>query len=87
MEIISQTTETYESTDKGQVNTEQRAQLRGKIGSDNSSTKSSKRNTSKLHVEVHAGPLPLPVCVNAILEMYTKPILPIPKKNLNNPRY
>jgi hypothetical protein len=88
MEIISQTTQTYESTDGGQKNTEQRAQLLGKISSDSSSSSnSSKRNSSKLHVEVHAGPLPLPVGVNAILEMYAKAILPIPKKNPNNPKH
>lgn len=81
MEITSVTS--YDSS-HGIVN--KQAQLNGKIsnkqdGSNytgNGQYKS--QSSSKLTVNIHAGPLPLPVGVLTILDLYTKAIQPMPKK-------
>lgn len=64
---------------------EKRAILNGKISNsnqDNSDTKS--QLSSKLKVNVQAGPLPLPLGVLSILDIYTKAIQPIPEKVVKN---
>jgi len=80
MEITSVTS--YES-DKGIIN--KQAQLNGKIskkedgGNESGKGQYKSQSSSKLAVNIHAGPLPLPVGVLTILDLYTKAIQPIPK--------
>jgi hypothetical protein len=83
MEITSVTSYDTE-TEKGVIN--KKAQLNGKIsnkqdgGNDGGKSQYKSQSTSKLSVNIHAGPLPLPVGVLAILDLYTKAIQPLPKK-------
>lgn len=63
----------------------EKTQMNGKISYDskeqaNSSNKSQKKtqNSSKLQVHVNAGPLPLPVGVSTLLDLYVKSIQPLP---------
>lgn len=67
---------------------DKKAQLNGKIGnnqSNNSNDKSQYKNqsTSHLKVSINAGPLPLPVGVLAVLDLYTKTIQPRSLDNKN----
>lgn len=72
-----------------------KTQLRGKLSyqSKERMTRSDKdqyrsENTSKLNVNVKAGPLPLPVGVQAILDLYTKAYHPVPNgKSQDSPPY
>jgi len=77
MEITSVTS--YDSK-HGIIN--KQAQLNGKISNDHKDAsnpnKNSSQMSSKLKVGIHAGPLPLPVGVLAILDLYTKSIQPLP---------
>ncbi|OEK01338.1 hypothetical protein BFP97_07340 [Roseivirga sp. 4D4] len=80
MEITSVTSK--ESTKKvGENNImDKKAQLNGKISGGPSSDKASTQSSSKLKVGINAGPLPLPVGVLAILDLYTKNIQPLPEE-------
>jgi hypothetical protein len=71
------------ANESNQKVTDDRAQLNGKISYD-SNQKSGDDNanksqlSSKLKVSINAGPLPLPVGVLALLDLYTKAIQPTP---------
>ncbi|MBO3696818.1 DUF2589 domain-containing protein [Roseivirga sp. E12] len=80
MEITSVTSK--ESTKKvGENNImDKKAQLNGKISGGPSGDKNNTQSTSKLKVGINAGPLPLPVGVLAILDLYTKNIQPLPEE-------
>lgn len=92
MEITSQTIEDAENSDVnsssfGSVG--ERTKLKGKISYDsneqkNESFKAQKKtqNNSKLSVHVNASPLPLPVGLTTLLDMYVKSISPLPKEKL-----
>ncbi len=87
MEIISQTSRKTNASEMGesQSGTKETAELRGKISYDSKeSSNSSRRSASKLKVKVHAGPLPLPVGVSAMIDMYSKAIHPVPEKESSN---
>ena len=76
MEIVSQTK--GNSHEKGSTKPEE-TKLKGIVSYDSSEKKNDqyqKRNSSKLSVEMNAGPIPLPVGFTSILEMYTKNINP-----------
>lgn len=61
---------------------DKRAILNGKISSNSQDKSESKSQlSSKLKVNVQAGPLPLPLGVLSILDIYTKAIQPIPSRN------
>jgi hypothetical protein len=85
MEITSVTS--YDSN-KGII--DKQAQLKGKIssqpkeGSKNSGKDNSNNSsTSHLKVNINAGPLPLPMGVLTILDLYSKAIQPIPMTTKN----
>ena len=90
MEITSQVTKDAEKSSVNNPNfgtPGETTQLRGKISYDSKEQNSSSykgqkktQNNSKLTVHVNASPLPLPVGVTALLEMYIKSIHPLPKK-------
>ena len=81
MEITSQSSQSADaSKTTGLDDGSQKTQLKGKISYDSkeSGSKTSRRqNSSKLKVQVHAGNLPLPVGVTAMLDMYSNSIHPI----------
>jgi hypothetical protein len=83
MEITSVTS--YDS-EHGIIN--KQAQLNGKIsskpdvGKDSGKSQYKSQSSSKLTVNINAGPLPLPVGVLTILDLYTKAIQPFPKTEL-----
>jgi hypothetical protein len=65
---------------------DQKAQLNGKISynpnegsSDSKTSQYRSQMSSRLKVHINAGPLPLPVGVLSILDLYTKSIQPVPK--------
>lgn len=82
MEITSMTS--YEYTNAGGV-IDKRAQLNGKISNKKEDSKGNiqgqykSQSTSRLTVNINAGPLPLPVGVTTLLDLYTKSIQPFPK--------
>lgn len=80
MEITSVT-----SYDSGNGIIDKKAQLNGRISNDTRSgsggNKNSSQMTSKLKVGINAGPLPLPVGVLAIIDLYAKAIQPLPTDN------
>jgi hypothetical protein len=83
MEITSVTS--YESNN-GII--DKKAQLNGRISNNNNSTDQNKNNnqlSSKLKVGINAGPLPLPLGVLAIIDLYTKAIQPLPTNPNNKP--
>lgn len=81
MEITSQSTSANDESSTTAMNDgSEKTQLKGKISYDSkeSGSKSARRqNSSKLKVHVHAGNLPLPVGVTAMLDMYVKSINPV----------
>jgi len=81
MEITSQTTSANDSSRTSAMNDgSDTTQLKGKISYDsreNGSKTARRQNSSKLKVHVHAGNLPLPVGVTAMLDMYVKSINPV----------
>jgi hypothetical protein len=86
MEITSMTSYAYDKDDvdplrKGQV-VEKRAQLNGKISNkqDENTGQYKSQTTSRLVVNINASPLPLPVGVLTILDLYSKSIHPLPEK-------
>lgn len=84
MEITSMTS--YEYSNAGGV-IDRRAQLNGKISNKKEDASSPQKgqyksqSTSRLTVNINAGPLPLPVGVTTILDLYTKAIQPVPKSS------
>lgn len=89
MEITSMTSHQPKDTDK--VNLTQRTiidkktQLNGKIAKRDKkgspvSGQYKSQSTSRLEVNINAGPLPLPVGLLTILDLYTKAIQPLPQK-------
>lgn len=88
MEITSVTS--YNTNPATNSVIDKKAQLNGKISSkrDNGSNDQNKsQSTSRLMVNINAGPLPLPVGVLTIIDLYTKAIQPYPKaeqKQINN---
>ncbi len=87
MEITSVTS--YEPVGvigKQKVPLNKQAQLNGRISSDPSqqsgaSVQNKSQMRSRLKVNINAGPLPLPVGVLTIIDLYTKTIQPIPEDN------
>lgn len=73
------------SYDSGRGIIDKQAQLNGKIsrkdegGNDSGTGQYKSQSSNKLTVNINAGPLPLPVGVLTILDLYTKTIQPIPK--------
>jgi hypothetical protein len=65
-----------------------KTQLKGRISYDSNeyvpNTTRRRQNTSSLKVEVNAAPLPLPVGVNIILDLYQKAIRPVELNNKKN---
>jgi hypothetical protein len=95
MEIISQT---LVDSDSGKTNSaiwgpsDEKTQLKGKISYDskeqnNKSTKSERKsqNSSKLTVHVNASPLPLPIGISTILDLYVRSIFPSTQNELTQP--
>nr|WP_319569866.1 DUF2589 domain-containing protein [uncultured Draconibacterium sp.] len=82
MEIVSMTS--YEYINAGGV-IDKRAQLNGRITNKkedskmNPSEQYKSQSKSRLSVNISAGPLPLPVGVTTLLDLYTKSIQPITK--------
>lgn len=81
MEITSVTSSTTDPEKNSVI--EKKAQLNGKISSKHSDKTDNGQNrsqsTSRLMVNINAGPLPLPVGVLTIIDLYTKAIQPYPK--------
>ncbi len=90
MEITSQSSASNDSSKtSGLDDGGEKTQLKGKISYDsreNGSKSSRRQNSSKLKVHVHAGNLPLPVGVTAMLDMYSKSINPIETKGNDTPK-
>jgi len=88
MEVTSTTS--WNITDEDTKNTGRRilskqAQLNGKIkGETKSNEQYTKDSSSKLKVHINASPLPLPLGVLSILELYSKNIYPSKNQNLKN---
>ncbi|MFA6876610.1 MAG: DUF2589 domain-containing protein [Parabacteroides sp.] len=85
MEITSMTSYAIEDpgVERGKV-MDKKAQLNGKICNKQNEEKSSgsgqykSQSSSRLVVNINAGPLPLPVGVLTIIDLYTKSIQPLP---------
>jgi len=78
MEITSVTSKSYKHDNV----LDKKAQLNGKISYDpgrdsNVNNKGKSQMSSRLKVNVNAGPLPLPVGVLTVIDMYTKAIQPV----------
>ncbi len=80
MEITSVTSKASNAKVSQNNIMDKKAQLNGKISGSPASNKNSSQSTSRLKVGIDAGPLPLPVGVLAILDLYTKNIQPLPEE-------
>jgi len=86
MEITSISTWEFTPEDQktGDRVLQKQAQLNGKITSDPKETSANnqykKQSSSRLKVHINASPLPLPLGVLAILDLYSKNTVPVPTK-------
>ncbi len=82
MEITSANVwESTPSNSSDNMITRKQVALKGKIKSDNKSDSYKSTMSSKMTVNIDAGPLPLPLGVLSIMELYSKSIQPLPIKN------
>lgn len=82
-EVKMETTSTIGDGDQRRNIIDKKAQLNGKISNkrDKAGNEQYKtQSTSRLAVNINAGPLPLPVGVLTILDLYTKTIQPLPQE-------
>lgn len=79
MEITSANVWNSEPTNNTGTNiTKKQVALKGKIKSDSGSESYKSTMSSKMTVDIDAGPLPLPLGVLSIMELYSKSIQPLP---------